>query len=314
MFKTAIIAGLIVTATTAAACVPEKWQRHDGPVFRDKIMFGLYEVASDAQVFVTQTGQRAMIYSGDDNDQQGIKLALGSSWTDWKEWGVLLGPSVQPNAIRSKETPFYHRVAPNDHRIYFIGYADETTYESQIYMAQAPALTGPWEITPEPVIRRGMTAGRDVKVITSPSVIAQDDGLLMAWLGWDGFEDVTEVWTFTATSDLDGKTWSDITQTHVPIGMEGQITRRPDGGYVSFATRETDSGVEGIFASCAETAQGPWTDQPEPILMLANDGWEVDEIIAPAIVYDPQTEAPYLYYTAAEHSRGWRIMLATPAE
>lgn len=313
MFRIPCLLAALTAASSALACVPTEWVRHDSPVFRDKLFFGLYEAASDGHVFVTDDNRLAMIYTGDDNDHISIKLAFGSDWDEWEEWGVLLGPSVQPDAVPSKETAYYHRVSATDHRLYFIGYVDETTYQSSIYMAQAPTLTGPWTIMSEPVVNRGATAGRDVYLITSPSIVEHQGQLMMTWLGWNGFEDVTEVWSFSATSTLDGLSWENEAETAIPIGMEGQITARPDGGFVAVATRETDTGREGIFASCSDNPFGPWSSLPEPLLTLAGDEWEVDEIIAPSITFDPQTNEPYLFYTAAEHARGWRMMMARPA-
>lgn len=312
MARSAVFAIAVSCASPALACLPAEWVRHDAPVLRDQIFFGLYEAASDGHVFITDEGRLAMIYSGDDSGQSSIKLAFGDDWATWEEWGVLLGPSKQPGAVNHKETSFYFRMSPTDHRIYFIGYDDEDTYQSSIYMAQAPHLTGPWAILEQPVIPRGPTDGRDVYLITSPSVFEYDGRLIMAWLGWNGFEDVTEVWSFTATSQLDGIVWQNPIETDVPIGMEGQITTRPDGGFVAVSTRQTRTGLEGIFAFCADDPLGPWTPIPEPLLTLAKDRWEVDEIIAPSIVYDPDTSAPYLFYTAAEHAKGWRMMMARP--
>ncbi|WP_224824638.1 hypothetical protein [Cognatishimia sp. MH4019] len=313
IFRAPFLILALAFSSPALACIPTEWVRHDGPVFRDRLFLGLYEAASDGHVFVTQDNQLAMIYSGDDSGQISIKLAFGSDWDEWEEWGVLLGPSKQSDAVPFKETAFYHRVSSTDHRLYFIGYSDETTYQSRLYMAQAPALTGPWKIMPEPVMDRGQTAGREVYLITSPSVVEHQGRLIMAWLGWNGFEDVTAVWSFSATSDLNGLAWENLRETAIPIGMEGQITARPDGGFVAVATQETDTGREGIFAFCADNPLGPWTALPGPLLSLAGDKWEVDEIIAPSITFDPQTDEPYLFYTAAEHTRGWRMMMAKPS-
>ena len=307
-----IVASLVFAPAAALACIPTDWTRHEGPVHRDRMFLGLYEAASDAHVFPTEDGRLAMIYSGDDGGQSAILLAFGQDWTRWETWGVLLGPSRQPSAIAHKETAFYRRAGPADHRLYFIGYADEGTYGSDIYVARAQALTGPWRVEPEPIIRRGLTDGRDVRVITSPSVVEHEGELVMAYLGWNGFEDVTEVWAFTSRGRMDGASWSDSVATPVPIGMEGQITPRPDGGFVAVATRETEGGREGLFAACADDPEGPWTALPDPLLVLANDAWEVDEIIAPSLSFDSGTGAPRLFYTAAEHARGWRIMMATP--
>lgn len=305
--------GLAGAAPHAGACIPTDWVRHAGPVYRDRIAWGLYEVASDPHVVFTEAGGLAMIYSGDDGGQSSIKLALGTGWTEWTEWGVLLGPSKQPGAVAHKETAFYLRIAPRDHRIYFIGYDDEAAYRSDVYVARAPRLTGPWTIAPDPVVRRGLTDGRAVELITSPSVVEHRGRLIMAYLGWDGFEDVTEVWAFTAASGRDGRSWTDGRVADVPVGMEGQLAARPDGGFVAVATREAEDGREGIFAACADAPEGPWTTLPDPLLTLAGDAWEVDEIIAPSIVFDPATGAPRLFYAAAEHARGWRIMMAAPA-
>lgn len=310
----ALSGAMIVADGAKADCLPDTWQRHDGPIYRDRMLFGLYEAASDGHVFVTPEGRLAMIYSGDDDGWSSIKLAYGESWSEWEEWGVLLGPPRQPEVALHKETAFYLRLGPEDHRIFFIGYADEELYQAEVYMAEAPALTGPWTIAPEPVVRRGTTDGREVYLITSPSVVAHEGRLVMAYLGWNGFEDVTAVWSFVSHAGPEGRDWGAGREAAVPVGMEGQITRRPDGGFVAVATREAPDGREGIFAACADAPEGPWHDMEAPLLVLAQDNWEVDEIIAPSIIYDPKSGAPYLFYTATEHASGWRMMMAHPAD
>ncbi len=302
----------ILASTASHACIPDSWTRVDGPVHRDKFFLGSYEVASDPHVFVLPSGQLAMIYSGDDRDQSSIKLAIGNSWENWKQWGVLLGPSNQPNAVRHKETSFYYLTTGGEHQIYFIGYDDEETYQAEIYRATAKELTGPWTVESAPVIPRGPMDGRNVYLMTSPSIVKHSNELTMVWLGWNGFDDVTEVWSFSATSFDDGQTWTEIREGRVPIGMEGQITQRPDGGYVAVSIQETDNGDEGVFAACAPSPEGPWTSIDAPLLTLARDAWEVDEIMAPSITYNPTSGQPYLYYTSVEHARGWRVMLAKP--
>lgn len=301
-----------LSATSAAAtCLTDNWVRHGEPVLRDLMFFGIYQAASDPHVFVDESGDLAMIYSGDDDDQSAIKLARGTDWTTWDISQVLLGPSTVPEAIRHKETSFYRRTPDGEHQIYFIGYADDTYY-SEIYLASAPNLTGPWSVPSDPIIRLGPTDGKEVRVITSPSVVAHDGVLHLAYLGWNGFNDVTEVWTFGATSTDQGRTWSTPTRIDVPIGMEGQITAMPDGRFVAVNTGDV-SGREGIYMACADHPFGPYEGSDVPILVQAGAPWEVDEIIAPQITFDPQTGDPKLYYTGAEHARGWWVMLATPA-
>lgn len=149
-------------------------------------------------------------------------------------------------------------------------------------------------------------------MITSPSVVAHDGELVMAYLGWNGFGDVTQVWAFTARAGKDGTSRTGGVATPVPVGMEGQITPRPDGGFVAVATREAEDGREDLFAACADKPEGPWTARPDPLLVPAGDAWEVDEITAPSIAFDPVTGVPRPFHTAAEHARGWRIMMAAP--
>lgn len=288
------------------------WQRSDGPVLRSPIPGEAYEVAGDPHAFRTPQGAWRMIYSADDQDQISIRLALGESRDDWREGPILLGPSKGHDHPRSKETAFYRLSRSGEHQIYFIGYDDETTYRSEVHLAVADELEGPYEILPEPVVPRGEIAGRDVYLITSPSVVEHEGRLFMTFLGWDGLEDVTEVWVLGAVSLDDGRSWTDFQEVGVPIGMEGQVTKTPEGRYAAVRTGAYGP-VEAIFIACSEHPFGPYVAQEEPILVAAGRPWEVDEIIAPAVAYDPASGAPILFYAGADHGRGWWILSATPS-
>ncbi|MEO0392311.1 MAG: hypothetical protein AAF213_03570, partial [Pseudomonadota bacterium] len=206
---------------------------------------------------------------------------------------------------------FYYQTPTGEHELYFIGYSDGDIYDSDLYMARSNTLTGPYRIDPTPIVSRGQLAGRAVEVITSPSVVAHQGVLYMVFLAWDGFEDVTTVWVMGAISRDQGRSWGEIQEVAVPVGMEGQLTRLPTGQFVAVRTGEVD-GVEGIMMACAAHPFGPYTARENPVLMSAGSPWEVDEIIAPQITVDPGTGQPILYYTGAEHRRGWWIMKAVP--
>jgi len=312
-FLPAVLA-ILAAGSVQAACDPDlaNWERVGDPVYRDVIPGDGYQVASDGHVFTGPDGALRMIYSGDDSDVIAIKLAHGTDWDTWTPAGTLLGLSTGHTSPIAKETPYYHHAANGEHQIYFIGYEDGETYQASVYLAVASDVDGPYRILPDPVIARGEMADRPVYLITSPSVVTHQGVDHMVFLGWDGFEDVTAVWTFGATSTDHGRTWGDISQVDVPIGMEGQLTVAPDGTYV--AARTGDAGaVEGLFLGCADHPFGPYASFETPALVKAGGPFEVDEIIAPQITYDPQTGAPHLYYTGANHAQGWWMMRAAPA-
>lgn len=309
-----IITLIVFSASSSAswACsYPSEWHRSLEPVFRDKIDGENYEVASDPHVFPIGSGENAMIYSGDDQGNISIKLAKTVDSGAWAFSRVLIGETTGHPVPLNKETPFYRLSESGEHQIYFIGYDDEETYQAQVYLAVSKALEGPYTIAPIPIVQRGSLAGKNVHLITSPSVVEHEGRLWMVFLAWNGFEDVTEVWSMGAISDDNGRTWSSVRELDIPIGMEGQLTKTPDNRFVATNTGEFQS-AEAIFMSCAEHPFGPYQTQKLPILEPKGAPWEVDEIIAPQISFDAETNLPTLFYTGADHARGWWIMSATP--
>ena len=316
MFKRAFAIGLILTLVPAApafSCglLGLEWVRHEGPVYREKIPNEPYEAAGDPHVFVGEDGVRRMVYSGDDQGYIAIKMVYANDWAAWQQPRVLIGASQGHTSPISKETAFYHRASNGQHQLYFIGYNDEDEYDASVYMATAPAVDGPYTLNPTPVVPRGMLAGRDVHLITSPSVVEHEGVLHMTFLAWDGFDDVTEVWVMGAISRDQGRSWGEVREVPVPIGMEGQLTRLPNGQFVAVRTGEVDD-VEAIMIACADHPFGPYEEQETPMLINEGSPWEVDEMIAPQITIDPANGQPILYYAGAEHVRGWWIMKATP--
>lgn len=289
----------------------EQWVRHPAnPVFRDLIPAEQYESASDPHVFYDQNGVLRMIYSGDYNGVSSIKLATGSNASNWEKNTSLLflpGPS---GLDINKETAFYRTTAAGLHQIYYIGYPDETTYEAQIYLAESDSLHGPYSQQVQPVVASGTMAGVQVYCITSPSVVEHNGVLHLAFLGWNAPPNaVTEVWVIGATSVDEGHTWSDFQLVDVPIGMEGQITKAPDGTFVAVSTGDYQ-GVDAVFRATASHPFGPWTTQELPVLIQAGAPLETDEIIAPQITFS-ETGEELLFYTGAQHTVGWWVMLAT---
>lgn len=298
----------------------ETWTRvGSGPVHRDPIPG--YEVASDAHVFYDATGQLWMVYTGDHDDHASIKLAIGSDHDDWTVSGTLLPGGHTPSVAgkdAGKETAFYHHVASTDtHQIYYIAYADGDTtsgYEAEIYMAEADALTGPYAMSSTPIVAKGMHAGHDVYLMTSPSVVEHEEKLHLAFLGWDAPPDlVTAVWVLGTVSTDQGQTWGAVQEIDAPIGMEGQITKGPDGLF--YAARTADhGGNEAIFLARGEHPFGPYNDAfSGPVLEKAGAPWEVHEATAAQLTFDPITKHAYLYYTGADYASGWWIMLAETA-
>ena len=268
-------------------------------------------MASDAHVFFDENSSLKMIYTGDVNEVVSIKLATGNSWTDWEKVTPLL---YEPNSAGTdvyKETAFYRKSSTGKHQIYYIGYESEDTYESQIFLAEADSLTGEYYQYPQPVIPKGIIAGEDVYCMTSPSIIEYDGELYIVFIGWNAHpNEVTMVWMIGAKSTDEGHTWTDFQLVDTPIGMEGQVTKTPDGSFIAVSTGDYEN-TEAIFYATANHPFGPWNENDEPILKQAGAPYEKDEIIAAQITIDENTGEQYLYYTGANHQKGWWIMLAT---
>ena len=305
---------VIVSRETDWQCSPAN------PVFRDFLTTENYQVASDGHIFYGDDGSLYMIYSGSFEVYPGpsIKLARGTSWTNWSVAKPLLFETGPSGKDIHKETSFYRRANDGKHQIYYIGYAEELNedtgdgYEAEIYLAEADNLEGPYVQQTTPIVPKGMIAGKNVYTMTSPSVVEYNGTLYIAFIGWnDSPERVTEVWVIGATSYDDGRTWSNFKLVDTPIGMEGQVTKAPDGTFVAVRTDEFD-GSEAIYYATASHPFGPWEANPEPIIVKSGADLEKHEVIAPQITFDPQTGKEFLYYTGADYWKGWWIMMAEP--
>ena len=312
LWSVTLLALMLSCQPAAVPPASELWQRYpDGPVFRDPIPGAGYQVASDPHVFLAD-GALRMVYTGDDQGYSTIKLAAGSDWDTWQVVGSLLAETGPSGLDRNKETPFYRRTAAGKHQIYYIGYADEDTYQAQLFLAEADSLRGPYQRMAQPIIPRGTMAGKEVYCITSPSVVSHEGKLYLSFLAWnDAPARVSQVWVMGATSTDEGHSWSEVKQVEVPIGMEGQVTRVRAGAFVAVRTGG-QAGREAIFYATAAHPFGPWREQDTPLLRQAGAPYETDEIIAPQLTLDPATGQPVLYYTGANYRIGWWVMLARP--
>ncbi len=294
--------------------ITDSWERYiRNPVFRDTVLNVSYEyeIASDAHVFFDEHSSLKMIYTGEIDEKVSIKLATGSSWSNWTKEKDLL---YKPNATGSdtyKETPFYRKSTSGKHQIYYIGYNNEYTYEAQIFLAESDSLTGEYYQYPQPIVPKGMIAGKNVYCITSPSILNYEGNLHIVFIGWNAPpNEVTEVWILGAKSTDEGHSWSDFQLVDTKIGMEGQVTKTPDGNFVAVRTGEYMN-KEAIFYSTSSHPFGPWTESKEPILIQAGAPYEKDEIIAAQITIDINTGKQYLFYTGADYQKGYWIMMAT---
>ncbi len=146
--------------------------------------------------------------------------------------------------------------------------------------------------------------------MTSPSIMEHEGELLISFLGWDNSPSkVKRVWVLGAVSNDDGHTWSNFEIVDSPIGMEGQITKDPNGNYVAVRT-DVFKSKEAVYYSTSEHPHGPWSENDEIIIVQDDSELEIDEVIAPAIVFDPFTGKELLFYTGADYSLGWWMMLA----
>lgn len=167
-------------------------QRDNGPVLQDEEFDSGYEVAADPHVFRTPTNSIKMVYTGPDpvlgsNGHATIKLASLDANGQWHPDTELLLGSASNDLDLNKETSFYRLVDSGKHQIYYIGYASGDVYNSQIFMAQANQLEGPYTLSSEPLISTGEIDGFQVHTITSPSIVEYNHQLYMVYCAWNDF-------------------------------------------------------------------------------------------------------------------------------
>lgn len=283
------------------------------PILED--MFNGYGFASDIHVFESE-GQIYGIYSGSqerEDDSSSIKLATSTDYINWEKQGVLLGSDNPSDLDYNKETAFYrYSESRGKHQIYYIGYVDEDEYASQIFLTESDSPDGPYiKVNDNPIIPLGIQAGRDVKSITSPSIVEYEGTLYIAYCAWDApHEAVTEVWIIGATSTDGGLTWSNYQEVNVPVCMEGQLTIGPDGKFYSLGTVGDESdGVATFTLARADHPFGPYESVGTVLKRDINNDFE-KEFIAPQITFDTKTNKAYLYYAGADYAIGWWIMIA----
>ena len=286
-----------------------EWDRETNPVLQDTIVSENYQTASDPHVFM-DNNSLSMIYTGDNEGKPAIKLANANTINNWSPTKTLLG-AVGPSGLDShKETGFYRKASNGKHQIYYIGYNDEETYESQIFLAEADSLSGEYTQMNAPIIGKGLIVDKDVYCMTSPSVIEHQGLLYMTFIGWDDSPNkVTEVWVLGATSNDNGHSWNDFQLVDTRIGMEGQVTKLGDNKFIAVRTGDFES-KEAIFYSTSDHPFGPWTELENPILVQAGPPYEKDAIIAPQIFIDPISNEEILFYTGADFDIGWWVMMA----
>lgn len=285
----------------------QDWRRVGDPVLRDPEPGRGFEVAADPHVFRNQDGALRMVYTGPhpDNDFATIKLATANSHTNWNPGPVLLTGSNADGIDINKETSFYRLSDSGKHQVYYIGYQDINAYASQVFLAEADTLEGPYTLPMTPVIPNGLINGYHVKTITSPSIVEHEGSLYMVYCAWNDFPVPTIVEVHGAISDDDGQSWDRVGEVNVPSCMEGSFTKGPDGLF--YATAQSDGGIT-IGRSSEPFPDDGYEMLASPIMTPAGAPWEIDELNTPQLFFEGETA--YLYYSGADNTKGWWVMLS----
>ncbi|MGV6817093.1 MAG: hypothetical protein ACWA44_07450 [Thiotrichales bacterium] len=248
-----------------------------------------------------------MTYTGPhtSNDYATIKLATANNHTEWTAGPVLLEGSNSGNLDLNKETSFHRLADSGKHQIYYIGYADGNIYNAQIFKAEADSLEGPYALPVTPIISTGTQSGNNVALMTSPSIVEHEGRLYMVYCAWDAYPVPTTVWVHGATSDDDGQSWNIQGEVQVPACMEGSFTKGPDGKFYAIAQAAGDTFTIGR----SNTPFGPYDELPMPVMSAAGAPWETEEMNTPQLLFED--DMAYIYYSGADYSKGWWIMLAT---
>ena len=324
----ALTLALVFTATCFAVAAPvggadgelsldalSDWTRDPGnPIFLGN------EFSGDPFVWEAAPGDYRMVYTDSVDDRQAIAMATSTDLVEWTPNGstqfpdgVVLqgaGPGGQDPHL---ETAVYRKADNGAHQIFYIGYVDEETYHSAIYVAEAPDIDGPYTRAADPILS-WTPDGADAAAMTSPTIVEQDGTLYMTYIGWEAFPD-GPVSIMGATSIDDGRSWKKVgpLSGEEIFGVEAETVKGPDGLFYRVGITADDQGGDVITLGQAEHPFGPYTELPEPI--LTPGGPEVGEgetIMSPSLLFVPETETAYLFYAAVDTGGWpWVVSLAT---
>ena len=278
-----------------------------------------YSVASDPWIIdlAVESGPAAvcMYYTGNGGATPTIEVVFGPAPEDMDPLTAVevIGPSTTghiPGA--SYETVCYLNAAalpPAAQILVFEEYVGDglTARSSNLRIARAAGLAGPFTIDATPLVANGTNVGGFVIVtMTSPSIVEVGGTQHLFFLGWNGTPaTVTEVRVFMITSTDGFNTFTAPVQVTTPIGMEGSVVEI-NGKY--FATSTADDplnpGHDAIFLASSDTVDSGYST---PVRILGKGGGlDAKEIIGAQLV--TLNGSSKIFYTGVTELGGWAVV------
>lgn len=297
----------------------QSWTRHpSSPIFGGTAG----NFAADPHVWEETPGTYYMVYTTDYAGTQAIGMATSSDLVHWtpisspqysSEYVIRgNGPSAGQN---NQETAIHYKTASGQHQLYYIGYDNEATYQSQIYRATASSVTGPYTRESSPVIPFGAPGSYDDAAMTSPTIVSFAGTLYMAYVAWadSPTSPTPTVINAGATSSNDGTTWTKtgtISWSDV-FGVEAHVEKGPDGLFYRVGT-EVPSGADVLSLGVANNPFGPYTVAHNIYTMGGPSVGEVVSITGACLFFNRRERRLYIYYSAVDTGGfPWMTGLAT---
>ncbi len=161
----------------------------------------------------------------------------------------------------------------------------------------------------EPVVARG-PSGRWDGLYINPGGMLHHDGQFHMFR--NGFKDWPGLVSVGYMTSADGLAWSEVQEApvfssdQVPYVEEGEgadvssVLALDDGRWVMFFHRVSNSRPAVIGRATADSPLGPWTVDPEPVLLPGPEGaWDEGGVAWPSVLRPPDGDpAPFLMYYA----------------
>jgi predicted GH43/DUF377 family glycosyl hydrolase len=254
----------------------------------------------DPGAVIVHDGQFHMFYNGIDSYPApvGGGYATSSDGLTWTRPSVepVFGPSVAGFPAEMRNAILFVTsglVQPDGTWVlyYYLTVGGDFNGRHTIGRATAPAPTGPWTTSPEPVLEPGPEGAWDSGQVSGPTVLAVDGGYVMYY---EGVSSSDKLWRVGRATSPDGLTW----------------TKHDDPATTEPAFAESDP----VFAFTA----APWeaTRVLDPNVVRTADGWLMVYVTNNGTNQKYVGGPVYLTYAASLDGLTWTpagVPLVTPA-
>jgi predicted GH43/DUF377 family glycosyl hydrolase len=296
----ACVIALLAAVRVQALELPAEWVKREAAVF-----VGQYGIASDPALLALDDGY-LMVYTCIDPLQTPVRTLIcaarsddGLAWQNIETDDVIDGAILRGRVGEWDERLESPYLVQRDDALwlYYSGYRDEGDpapgFPAALGLARSTDGVTFERVSDAPIMQP-TAGGPDNDAIYSAVIASEADGYRMIYVGhcYTNCDDGAGVRLLGATS-ADGVTW-DKQDAPVLVGdasiawttdgvAEPALTCADDGCALFFTGLQGEARVIGV--ATADSAAGPWTIQPDPIITPTPDGLDAGGALAPFVLY-----------------------------